>query len=334
MQNKLINPSNFALQDFFRDKKCLVLGASGFIGSNLVHKLVELGADVSGTYFSKNRNDVFQEIEMKQCDATKREQLTEILIGIDYVFIACAITSGSAVMRKTPFVHLSDNMVMNTRILESCDDSKVKRVLFISSSTVYPNSSEVMTEELSTGNFFPAYEIVATMKQASENLALLYAKHSKNKMESVIVRPSNSYGPGDDFDPVTSKVLPALIRKFSQAENPIEVWGDGADIKDFVYIDDLVDGIVRAMALGVNGNIYNIASGKDSTIRDAVEILTRECNVKSELINYLTDIPSMIPVRRISIEKSRKNLGYSPKTNLSVGLRNTLDWFRKETSST
>ena len=330
MENTADDLSENRLKTFFENRNCLVLGGSGFIGSNLAAKISDFGGNVTVTYLSNVPEMLPEGILAKQCDATKIEQLTEILFDIEYVFIACAITSGSAVMRKTPFVHLSDNMVMNTRILEACDQARVKRVLFISSSTVYPDSVLTMSEETPTGEFFPAYEIVATMKQASERFALLYAAHSKNEMETVIVRPSNSYGPNDDFNPETSKVLPALVNKFSQKVLPIEVWGDGKDIKDFVYVDDLVDGLARAMAFGRNGNIYNIGSGNDSTIRDAVQILARECDVGTESINYLNEIPSMIPVRRISIEKARKELEYFPKTTLADGLKQTLTWFRQK----
>lgn len=330
MKNIADDLSETGLGAFFRDRSCLVLGGSGFIGSNLAAKISNLGGRVTITYLS-NAPEVLREgISVKHCDATEIDQLSEALVGIEYVFIACAITSGSAVMRKTPFVHLSDNMVMNTRILEACDQAKVKRVLFISSSTVYPNSPNTMTEDVATGDFFPAYEIVATMKQASEQIALLYAAHSPNQMETIIVRPSNSYGPRDDFNPETSKVLPALVSKFSKSTLPIEVWGDGTDIKDFVYIDDLVEGLIRAMAFGRNGNIYNIGSGSDSTVRGAVEILAKECKVSSDSINYLSEIPSMIPVRRISIKKSKKELGYLPRISLAEGLTTTLDWFRRK----
>ncbi len=330
MQNITDDLSGTGLRACFENRSCLILGGSGFIGSNLADKISELGGKVTITYLSNPPEVLSEGISAKRCDATIIEQLSEVLVGIEYVFIACAITSGSAVMRKTPFVHLSDNMVMNTRILEACDQAKVKRVLFISSSTVYPNSHLTMSEETPTGEFFPAYEIVATMKQASERIVLLYAAHSKNEMETVIVRPSNSYGPRDDFNPETSKVLPALVNKFSQRVSTIEVWGDGTDVKDFVYIDDLVEGLARAMAFGRNGEIYNIGAGKDSTIRGAVEILARECNIAADSIKYLTEIPSMIPVRRISIEKSRKELGYHPKTDLPEGLTKTLAWFRQK----
>ena len=133
-----------SVNEFFKNKNCLVLGGSGFIGSNLAAKLSEMGANVTITFLTNASAVQSEGIIAKRCDATRPEDLSEVLVGIEYVFIACAITSGSAVMRKTPFVHLSDNMVMNTRILEACDQAKVKRVLFISSSTVYPNSPETM----------------------------------------------------------------------------------------------------------------------------------------------------------------------------------------------
>lgn len=329
MQRNAPNLSETALSAYFHDKNCLVLGGSGFIGSNLATKLSKLGANVTITFLNHKPNVRNPGIRALHCDATKVQDLLEALKGVEYVFIACAITSGSAVMRNTPFVHLSDNMVMNTRIFEACDQAKVKRVIFLSSSTVYPNSTQIMYETTPTGDFFSAYQIVATMKQASEKIALLYATHSKSHMETLIVRPSNSYGPNDDFNPETSKVVPALISKFSKKELPIEVWGDGKDIKDFVFIDDLIEGIVRTMAFGVNGEIYNIGFGQDSTIHEAVEILALETSVAANQIVYLEDIPSMIPVRRLSIEKARRDLGYSPKTKFSDGLKKTLDWYRR-----
>lgn len=328
MQQSDLDLSEDGLNTFFKGKSCLVLGGSGFIGSNLAIKLSHLGANVTITYLSNAQVGFAEGISAIACDATRFDDLAKAVDRIDYVFIACAITSGSAIMRNTPFVHLSDNMVMNTRILEACDQAKVKKVLFISSSTVYPNRPNTMTEDIPTGNFFPAYEIVATMKQASEKLSLLYAAHSKNKMETVIVRPSNSYGPKDDFNLKTSKVLPALVRKFNQKNLPIQVWGDGKDIKDFVYIDDLVEGLTRAMAFGRNGEIYNIGSGTDSTVRGAVQILAKENDVSLESIIYQTEIPSMIPVRRISIEKAKAELGYFPKINLAEGLKLTSEWFQ------
>ncbi len=328
MKDKVMDLSEARLHAHFSGKKCLVLGGSGFIGSNLALKLANLGAQVTVTYLSNKPDNMNNLIPAVRCDATQAEDLSEALKGMEYVFIASAITSGAAVMRNTPFVHLSDNMVMNTRILEACDRAMVSRVLFISSSTVYPNIPDIMTEDIEAGDFFPTYEIVATMKVASEKFALLYAAHSKNQMETVIVRPSNAYGPQDDFNPETSKVLPALVRKFSEKSLPVEVWGDGTDIKDFVYIDDLIEGLVRAMAFGQNGKIYNIGSGQDSTVRGAVEILAKRCNISLQSIIYLTDVPSMIPVRRISIQKSKKELAYSPKIGLAEGLTRTLEWFQ------
>lgn len=313
-----------------KGKRCLVLGGSGFIGSHLVMKLESLGAEVTSTYFNNTPKDKMNSIQYLRCDATSKESLLKTMKDQEYVFVASAITSGSAVMRATPFVHLNDNMVMNTRIPEVCEITGVKRLLFISSSTVYPNHSRKMEETDPTNDFFPAYEIVATMKRASEQIALLYSKYTKSKLSVVIVRPSNTYGPGDDFNLETSKVLPALVRKFSEKSFPIEVWGDGNDVKDFIYIDDLADGVISAMFQGMSGEVYNIASGEETTIRNAVTVLAEISGIELSKIKYLSEIPSMIPVRRISTLKSARELDFYSTISLKEGLKKTFDWYQSQ----
>lgn len=306
-----------------------MLGGSGFIGTNLVKLLSENGLKVTATYFSNFPKFQNKNVDYIQSDARNLEDNIKLFKNFQYIFICSAITSGSHVIRNNPMLHFHDNNVMNTRVLEAASIAKVKRILFISSSTVYPNKDHEMHESDVTGEFFPAYEIVASMKRYFEKAFQIYAKSSFSNLETVIVRPSNAFGEFDDFDWETSKVVPALIRKFVEKNNPIEVWGDGNDIKDFIYCQDLVTGLVYAMFLAKSGEIYNIASGKSNTIKDLVKILI-DLSSSEVKVSFNTSVPSMIPIRRISTNKAESELGFKAKVSFKEGIQRTFNWYQTQ----
>ena len=148
-------------------------------------------------------------------------------------------------------------------------------------------------------------------------------------MKTIIIRPGNLYGPFDKFDPEKSKVIPSLIRKVVEKQNPLKVWGDGKDLKDFLYISDFID-ILEKITLHYNDtNVFNIASGTGITIR---EILSKiiELEKASDLkIEYDESMPTMIPKRLINIDKAKKILKFEPKVSIGIGLAQTIDWFKK-----
>lgn len=234
--------------EMFRTSKVLVAGGAGFVGVNLIKRLSELGAEVTATLHKKPVVIDDGRIKYIRCDLTKREDCRRAVEGADYVFMCAANTSGAAVMEKTPLVHVTPNVVMNTLMLEAAYKAGVQNFLFISSNTVYPATDHpVKEDEMVPGQMFEKYFCVGWMKQFTEILCKMYAEKIKNTMKTVVVRPANIYGPHDDFVWETSHVLPALIRKVVERHDPIEVWGDGNDIKDFIYIDDFVEGVLLAI---------------------------------------------------------------------------------------
>jgi len=167
------------------------------------------------------------------------------------------------------------------------------------------------------------------MKQFSEVLCEMYTK-IKNPMKTIVVRPANIYGPYDDFKWETSHVIPSLIRKVVERHNPIEVWGDGNDIKDFIYVDDLIEGDLLAMEKNESSSPINIATGRPCTIREVLKTILATDNYQGAKIVFDTSKPTMIPRRLIDNSKAKELLGFEAKTSLEEGIKKTVDWYKKQ----
>ena len=318
------------MEEFFRNKNVLVTGASGFVGRHLVDRLTTLGAHVRGSVHTKKAPRQDQSVEYVQADLTMRAECHRLTENIDYVFMAAANTSGAAVIDSTPLVHLTPNLVMNAYILEAAYASDVKKFCFISSNTVYPLTDFAVREEDANFEFFDKYFIVGWMKQFSEVMCEMYSKHVKNPMATLIVRPGNLYGPYDKYTWTESKVIAALIRRAVERQDPFVVWGDGNDLKDFLYIDDFVDGLLRSFACSTDFEVFNIGSGQPVTIREVLAEILSAANYSEASVEYDSTKPTMIPKRMINIDQMRARCDWSPKVPLSEGIRRTVEWYKAE----
>lgn len=315
--------------NYFKDKRVLVTGGAGFVGTNLILKLLEKGAKIRATYHKKPPQIKNNKVEFIKADLTKKTDCRKACTGVDYVFMAAAITSGAAVIEKTPLVHVTPNVIMNSLMLEAAHQSGVKKFLFISSNTVYPLTNYPVKEGDINYNLYDKYFPVAWMKIFSEKLCEMYSTKIKNSMTTIVVRPGNIYGPYDDFDPATSHVLPALIKKAVDKMDPFEVWGDGKDIKDFIYVEDLVDGLLIALEKTEKFDIFNIGGGKPISLRIALREILKAAGYKDAKVVYDSSKPTMIPIRLINISKAKKVLRFSPTTTLKDGLTMTVNWYKK-----
>lgn len=314
----------------FEGKSVLVAGGAGFVGVNLIKRLLKCGANVTATLHKKPVVIDDGHIKYIRCDLTKREDCQRAVEGVDYVFMCAANTSGAAVMEKTPLVHVTPNVVMNTLMLEAAYEAGVRKFLFISSNTVYPVANHpVKEDEMIPGQMFEKYFCVGWMKQFTEILCQMYAEKIKKTMKTVVVRPANIYGPNDDFEWETSHVLPALIRKVVERHDPIEVWGDGNDIKDFIYIDDFVEGILLAMEKLETFVPMNIATGVPCSIRQALDAILQADGYTDANIIFDSSKPTMIPKRLIDTTRAKQLLGFEAGTSIAEGIKKTVDWYRK-----
>jgi len=314
--------------NFYKDKKVLVAGGAGFIGSNLILKLLTSGAHVRAADVKEKPQIKDSRIEYIKADFLKKEDCQKAVEGIEYVFMVAANTSGAAVMEKTPLVHVTPNIIMNSQILEASYSAGVKKFLFVSSNTVYPvQDTPVKETDMKYGDVFYKYYFVAWMKQFSEVLCEMYTK-VKNPMKTVVVRPANSFGPYSDFDPATSHVIPALMKKVVERQNPLEVWGDGLDIKDFICVEDLVEGMLLAMEKIETFDPINLATGRPCTVKEILQHLLKIENYQDAKVVFDTSKPTMIPKRLIDAKKAKEVLGFEATTPLEEGLKKTIEWYK------
>ena len=318
----------------FKGSKVLVAGGTGFVGTNLIKKLLNLGAKVTSTRHNKPPSIEDERIKYINCDLTTTQDCEKAVQGAEYVFMCAANTSGAAVMEKTPLVHVTPNVIMNTLMLEAAYGASVQKFLFISSNTVYPNVDHpVKEEEMFSGELFDKYFCVAWMKRFTEILCQMYAEKIRKPMKTVVVRPANIYGPYDDFEWETSHVVPALIRKVVERHDPLDVWGDGNDIKDLIYIDDFIEGMLLVMEKIDDFCPVNIATGRPCSIKEVLNIIIKADNYTGAKIAFDTSKPTMIPKRLIDVTKAKKLLGFQAKTSLEEGLEKTVRWYRSKVSS-
>jgi len=316
------------VDNFFYKKKVLVTGASGFVGVNLINKLVALGADVRGTIFEREPPIELPEVEYLRVDLRKSEDCLRVTEGIDYVFMAAAKSSGAEVIERTPLVHLTPNLVMNALMLEAAYENHVKKFCFISSNVVYPLADFPVTENDVNNEYFEKYFIVGWMKRFSELMCQMYAEKIKIPMETLIIRPGNLYGPYDKFTLQDSKVIPALIRRAVERESPLNVWGDGSDIKDFLYIDDFIAGMLLAFQHFSAFQTINIASGIPISICEVLSSILNAANFTQAEVVFDVSRPTMIPMRLINIDKAIRELNWFPKIGIHDGIIRTVNWYK------
>jgi GDP-L-fucose synthase len=317
-------------------QRTLVAGGAGFIGANLVRRLLAEGHEVRATIHRRPAVIDDSRVEYVQADLTDADDCRRVSAGIDCVFMCAASTSGAAVMAATPLVHVTPNVVMNTLMLEAAYEAQVKRFVFISSSTVYPPTGDrpVTEAEALDGEPYQIYFSVGWMKRYAEILCRIYAEKIKKSMSTVVVRPSNVYGPFDDFDFRTSHMMAALLRRTAERQNPFEVWGDGRDVKDLIYIDDFLDGLLLAAARQEPYVAVNIAAGRGWSVREILQTILQVDGFSQADVRFDASKPTVIPVRLLDTTFAAEQLGFTPRVALDDGIRRTLAWYRTQDAET
>jgi GDP-L-fucose synthase len=313
---------------YFKNKKILIAGGVGFVGNNLAITLRDLGAEVYATYFN-NEPLVDKGIKFIKADLSNYNECLEVCENKNLVYMCAANSSGAAVIENSPLAHFDPNLIMNINMLRASHNSSVDKFIFISSNTVYPVTDYPVTEDDVNNTFFEKYHIVGWMKRFGEISCDIYSNKINNAMSTLVIRPGNLYGPYDKFDPEKSKVIPSLIRKIASREFPLQVWGDGNDIKDFIYIDDFIDGLLKATEKSKFYDIFNICGGQSVTIKDVINNLLKIEKLSNAEVYYDITKPTMIPLRLISGEKAKNEIDFVAKTSLQVGLKKTIDWYKK-----
>jgi GDP-L-fucose synthase len=275
-----------------------------------------------------------ERIEYLRCDLTRGEECRRAVEGQRYVFHCAASTAGAAAMVATPMAHVTPNVLMHTQLLEAAYDAKVEKLLWVGSTTGYPPSGPrpVTEDEMFAGEPFDRYFFVGWMARFTEVLCRMYGERLARPMPTIVLRATNVYGPRDDFETATSHVIPALVRKVVERQHPLEVWGDGRDVRDFLYVDDLVEAMLRAMERCDAWVTLNVGAGRGHTVREVLDLLLEIDGYRDARVEFNSDRPSMIPIRLVDTGRARAQLGFTAATGLREGLARTLAWYRQEAS--
>src|SRR5512139_64863 len=314
----------------FTGKRVLIAGGAGFIGTNLALALAARNARLRLTIHEKPLQAPLPGAEILALDLRRPDHCAQAVEGMDYVFLCAARTSGAAVIRTTPLVHITPNVLINTLMLEAAHRAKVAKFCFISSGAAYPPTADrpVREAEMFDGDPHEVYFAAGWMKRYAEILCRTYAEKIAEPMPSVVVRPSNVYGPYDKFDFAVSHVTAALIRRVVERHNPLEVWGTGEDIRDLIYVDDFIEGMLAAFAADQPYLAVNICSGSGYSVRQILQKILIADGYESADVRYDPSRPSTIPVRLMDNSAARQQRGFEAYTTLGEGLRRTLQWYR------
>jgi GDP-L-fucose synthase len=311
-------------------QKVLVTGAAGLVGSNLIRRLVREGASVRGTIHQRRPADSDDRVEYVSCDLVLKDDCKRVIDDVRYVFHCAANSAGAAVTAATPMLHVTSNLTMNTHLLEAAYAADIEKFIWLGSTTAYPpcGNRPVKEEEILDSEPYSTYFCTGWEKRMMEILCQMYGEKLSEPMTTIVLRPTNIYGPNDEFDPARSRVTAALIKKVVDREDPIEVWGTGNDVRDHIFVEDVVDAMIIAVKNITRYATFNIGLGRGYSVRQLLKMILEIERYDNANVIYNASQPSMIPVRLIDTVRAESILGFRASTNLWDGLTKTIKWYR------
>jgi GDP-L-fucose synthase len=301
-------------------KKVLILGSTGLVGSNLYKKYLEKYPDAN-ILVPKRHN-----LDLSSWNATLDYLLTN---KPDLVFLCAAKVGGIKANNDFKASFITNNLKIQSNVIEGCFLSGVKKLVFLGSSCIYPKHAEIPIKEesLLSGYLEPTNDAYAIAKIAGIKMCQAYRQQYGSDYISVM--PSNLYGPGDNFDLNSSHVLPALIRKFHEAkvENKpeVEIWGTGKPMREFLYVEDLAEALIFLSENYSDEKIINVGAGKDISIYELSTIIAKELNYEGN-IKFNTDYPDGT-MRKVMDTTRINNLGWKPSISLEEGIKKTYEYY-------
>jgi GDP-L-fucose synthase len=308
-----------------KNSRIFVAGHRGLVGSAICRRLRREGFD----HLVSRELD---ELDLRDPAATRRffaEAKPE------YVFLAAAKVGGILANSTYPADFIFDNLAIETSVIDAAAREGVRKLLFLGSSCIYPKLAPqpIREESLLTGPLEPTNEWYAIAKIAGIKLAQAY--RTQHGLNAISLMPTNLYGPGDNFNPQSSHVLPALIRKTYEAlragAEEIAVWGTGTPRREFLHVDDLADAAVFLMLHYDSGEIINVGTGIDVTIRELAEMVARTAGFTGR-IEFDASKPDGTPRKLLDVSRLTA-LGWKPKVALLDGIAETWRWYVENIAS-
>ena len=310
-------------------KKLLILGATGFIGQNLVNFFNRQGRYEVIRHGLKRADESCVVADLT-CPAEVDRLISEV--KPDIVVQAAASTTGSKDVIERPYVHVTDNAVMNSLLFRSCMQHDVERVIFFSCTVMYqPRDYPQFESDWSAGDeIFPTYFGVGNTKVYIEKMCDFFSRISNTKYTAI--RHSNVYGPHDKYDLERSHIFGATVTKVVNAppDGTISVWGSGRAARDLIYIDDLVEFVDKCIDGQKNNyELFNVGSGVAYPIIDIVNKIIEASGRTDLSIEFDPSKPDIPTTVMINCDKAKELVDWSHSTSLEEGIRKTLEWYSK-----
>jgi len=312
------------MNKFWNEKKVLVTGGSGFLGSHLVNKLKKLGAKV---FIPRSKN----------FDLRDKSACSKVVKNQDIVIHLAAKVGGIGFNMEHPGEMFYDNILMGVHLMEEARQAGVKKFVAIGTICAYPKFTPVPFKEKDLWSGYP--EETNAPYGLAKKMLLVQAQAYRQQygLNAIYLLPVNLYGPGDKFDPSVSHVIPALIKKIIDATNKgdkkIIVWGTGKPTREFLYVEDAVRGIILATEKYDKADPVNLGAGFEISIKDLVRLLCKIIGFKGKVV-WDKSKPDGQPRRKLDTSKAWEEFGFEAKTDFKAGLRKTVKWYVEQSQKT
>ena len=305
---------------FWKNKKILVTGGAGFLGAFLVEQLKSTGVNEEDIRIPRS----------KDVDLRHWENCVNAVKGMDMVIHLAARVGGIGFNRAYPATLFYDNAIMGIQLMEAARQEEVAKFVAVGTVCAYPKYTPVPFKEDELWNGYPEETNAPYGLAKKMSLVQSQAYRQQYGYNSIFLLPVNLYGPGDNFDPESSHVIPALIRKFTEAVqknvSEVEVWGTGEASREFLYVEDAARGILLAAEKYNGPEPVNLGAGFEIKIKALVELIAELTEFDGE-IRWDTTKPDGQPRRCLDVSRAEQEFGFRAETDFRRGLKKTVEWY-------